>query len=81
MDPDETHPITSLGVKSVIAQPIDNSSIMSRQITIRGAAWAGRPTSPVWIFQPIPVGLGVQLVWLESKSLLLAVMGVRMARS
>ena len=41
VDPDETHPITSLGVKSVIAQPIDNSSIVSRQMTIRGAAWAG----------------------------------------
>ena len=41
VDPDDTHPITSLGVKSVIAQPIDNSSIVSRQMTIRGAAWAG----------------------------------------
>src|SRR5450631_36612 len=40
LNSDDTHSITSLGVKSVIAQPTDNSS-SSRQVTIRGAAWAG----------------------------------------
>jgi sulfite oxidase len=37
---EDTHSITSLGVKSVIAQPAYNSS-SSRQVTVRGAAWAG----------------------------------------
>jgi sulfite oxidase len=40
VNPEDTHSITSLSVKSVIAQPADNSS-SSRQVTIRGAAWAG----------------------------------------
>jgi DMSO/TMAO reductase YedYZ molybdopterin-dependent catalytic subunit len=40
VNPENTHSITSLGVKSVIAQPTDNSS-SSREVTIRGAAWAG----------------------------------------
>jgi hypothetical protein len=37
----DTHPITSLGVKSIIAQPADGSSVKSRSLRIRGAAWAG----------------------------------------
>lgn len=42
VNPDDTHPITSLGVKSVIAQPAEDSSLTSRQIPVRGAAaWAG----------------------------------------
>jgi DMSO/TMAO reductase YedYZ molybdopterin-dependent catalytic subunit len=42
VNPDDTHPITSLGVKSVIAQPTDDSFLTrSRRISIRGAAWAG----------------------------------------
>jgi sulfite oxidase len=38
---DDTHPITSLGVKSVIAGPIADSSVKSRFLRIHGAAWAG----------------------------------------
>jgi sulfite oxidase len=41
VNPEDTHPITSLGVKSVIAQPGDGSSLKSRSLNIRGAAWAG----------------------------------------
>jgi len=41
VNPEDTHPITSLGVKSVIAQPGDGSSLKSRLLKIRGAAWAG----------------------------------------
>lgn len=37
----DTHPITSLGVKSIIAQPADASSVKSRAFRIHGAAWAG----------------------------------------
>jgi sulfite oxidase len=40
LNSENTHSITSLDVKSVITQPTDNSS-SSRQVTIRGAAWAG----------------------------------------
>jgi sulfite oxidase len=41
VNPEDTHPITSLGVKSVIAQPGDGSSLKSRSLNIQGAAWAG----------------------------------------
>jgi DMSO/TMAO reductase YedYZ molybdopterin-dependent catalytic subunit len=41
VNPDDTHPITALNVKSIIAGPIDNSIVRSRAIHIHGAAWAG----------------------------------------
>jgi DMSO/TMAO reductase YedYZ molybdopterin-dependent catalytic subunit len=41
VNPEDTHPITSLGVKSVIAQPDDGSFVKSRPVRIQGAAWAG----------------------------------------
>ncbi len=37
----DTHAATSLGVKSIIAQPTDGSSMKSHSIRIHGAAWAG----------------------------------------
>src|SRR5256712_3320360 len=41
LNPDDTHPITSLGVKSVLAGPSDGSVLKSRSVYIHGAAWAG----------------------------------------
>jgi sulfite oxidase len=41
VNPDDTHPITTLGVKSVIAQPYEDALLPSRQIHVHGAAWAG----------------------------------------
>lgn len=41
VNPADTHSITSLGVKSIIAQPGDGSSVSSRPLRIHGAAWAG----------------------------------------
>jgi sulfite oxidase len=41
VNPEDTHPITTLGVKSIIAQPGDGSTLNSRFLKIRGAAWAG----------------------------------------
>jgi sulfite oxidase len=41
VNPEDTHPITALGVKSIIAQPGDGSTINFRFLKIRGAAWAG----------------------------------------
>src|SRR5271169_5483256 len=38
---DDTHPLTALNVKSVIAGPVDDSTSQSRSIRIHGAAWAG----------------------------------------
>ena len=38
---DDSHVITSLNVKSVIATPIDGSTTKSRSIHIQGVAWAG----------------------------------------
>jgi DMSO/TMAO reductase YedYZ molybdopterin-dependent catalytic subunit len=41
--PEDTHPVTALTVKSVIAGPTDGASIKTRsgKLTVRGAAWAG----------------------------------------
>ncbi len=41
VNPEETHAITSLHVKSIIARPADGSSVKSRTLRIQGAAWAG----------------------------------------
>jgi DMSO/TMAO reductase YedYZ molybdopterin-dependent catalytic subunit len=39
--PEDTHPVTALSVKSVIASPADGSASKSRSIRIQGVAWAG----------------------------------------
>jgi sulfite oxidase len=37
----DTHPVTALTVKSVIAGPIDGARLKPGRITVHGAAWAG----------------------------------------
>jgi sulfite oxidase len=39
--PEETHSVTALGVKSLIAAPLEGATTKSKLITVRGAAWAG----------------------------------------
>jgi sulfite oxidase len=39
--PEDTHPVTGLNVKSVIAAPLDGSLVKSRSLQIQGVAWAG----------------------------------------
>lgn len=39
--PEDTRPVTSLSVKSVIAAPVDGSTVKARDIHIQGMAWAG----------------------------------------
>lgn len=39
--PEDTHPVTALGVKSVIAGPVDGASVKPGRNTVHGAAWAG----------------------------------------
>jgi sulfite oxidase len=41
LKPEDTHPATALGVKSVIANPAEGATIKAGTIPIRGAAWAG----------------------------------------
>jgi hypothetical protein len=41
VNPDDTHPLTALNVKSIIATPSDASTLKSRKLHIAGAAWAG----------------------------------------
>ena len=41
VNPDDTHPVTGLNVKSVIASPADSSHAQRGLVHIRGAAWAG----------------------------------------
>lgn len=39
--PEDTHPLTALSVKSVIAGPLDGSSVKAGRVALHGAAWAG----------------------------------------
>lgn len=39
--PEETHPLTALNVKSVIAGPVDGAQLKAGRLTVHGAAWAG----------------------------------------
>jgi sulfite oxidase len=39
--PEDTHPLTALNVKSVIAGPQDGAKLKAGLLTVRGAAWAG----------------------------------------
>jgi sulfite oxidase len=39
--PEDTHPVTALGVKSVISSPLDGTHTKAGRMTIQGAAWAG----------------------------------------
>jgi sulfite oxidase len=39
--PEDTHPVTALGVKSVIAGPLDGATVKGSRVTVHGAAWAG----------------------------------------
>jgi DMSO/TMAO reductase YedYZ molybdopterin-dependent catalytic subunit len=41
VNPDDTHPITTLSVKSVISTPADGSTLKSHSVHIQGVAWAG----------------------------------------
>jgi sulfite oxidase len=39
--PENTHPVTALGVKSVIAGPSDGATLKAGRVVVHGAAWAG----------------------------------------
>jgi sulfite oxidase len=39
--PEDTHPVTALNVKSVIASPLDQADLKPGRVFIHGAAWAG----------------------------------------
>jgi sulfite oxidase len=39
--PEDTHAVTALGVKSVIAGPTDGSTLGAGKVIVHGAAWAG----------------------------------------
>jgi hypothetical protein len=39
--PEDTHPLTALNVKSVIAGPSDGASLKAGRVLVHGAAWAG----------------------------------------
>src|SRR5205814_308860 len=41
VNPADTHPITSLNVKSIIATPTDGTSLRNRLVRVQGMAWAG----------------------------------------
>jgi sulfite oxidase len=39
--PEDTHPVTALSVKSVIAGPTDGATLKAGKVIVHGAAWAG----------------------------------------
>jgi sulfite oxidase len=41
LKPEDTHPLTALNVKSVIAGPLEGTKVKTGPVTAHGAAWAG----------------------------------------
>jgi DMSO/TMAO reductase YedYZ molybdopterin-dependent catalytic subunit len=41
VNPEDTHPVTAVGVKSVISVPRDGARLKSGRVVVHGAAWAG----------------------------------------
>jgi DMSO/TMAO reductase YedYZ molybdopterin-dependent catalytic subunit len=41
VNPDDTHPVTGLNVKSIITTPSDGASLRGRLVRLQGVAWAG----------------------------------------
>lgn len=41
LKPEDTHPLTGLNVKSVIAGPLDGAKLKAGPLAVHGAAWAG----------------------------------------
>jgi len=41
LKPEDTHPVTSLNVKSVISGPLDGSALKAGRVSVHGTAWAG----------------------------------------
>jgi DMSO/TMAO reductase YedYZ molybdopterin-dependent catalytic subunit len=41
VNPEDTHPVTALSVKSVISAPTDGARLNSGRVVVHGAAWAG----------------------------------------
>jgi hypothetical protein len=41
INPDDTHPLTGLQVKSLIANPVDGSAVKGHPVKVQGVAWAG----------------------------------------
>jgi sulfite oxidase len=39
--PEDTHPLTALSVKSVIAGPLDGATLKAGKVAVHGVAWAG----------------------------------------
>jgi len=39
--PEDTHPLTVLGVKSIISAPNDGAQLKAGKVTVHGVAWAG----------------------------------------
>jgi DMSO/TMAO reductase YedYZ molybdopterin-dependent catalytic subunit len=39
--PEDTHPVTTLNVKSLISSPQDGATVRSRSVQLQGVAWAG----------------------------------------
>ncbi len=39
--PEDTHPLTALSVKSVIAGPLEGAKVKAGKVSVHGAAWAG----------------------------------------
>ena len=66
VNPDETHVITALSVKSVIATPADGSTLKSRSIHIQGVAWQARQIWHAWKSPPTPAQPGNPLSWAAS---------------
>jgi sulfite oxidase len=62
VNPDDTHPITGLNVKSIITAPSDGATVRPKALQIRGMAWAGEAN-----IAKIDISLDSGATWLPAQ--------------
>jgi len=62
VNPDDTHPVTGLNVKSIITAPSDGATVRPKALQIRGMAWAGEAN-----IAKIDISLDSGATWLPAQ--------------
>jgi DMSO/TMAO reductase YedYZ molybdopterin-dependent catalytic subunit len=60
--PEDTHPVTALSVKSVIAGPSDGANLRAGNVRVHGAAWAGEAD-----IEKVEISIDGGATWIPAK--------------
>jgi sulfite oxidase len=73
--PEDTHPLTALNVKSVIAGPLEGASLKAGKVAVHGAAWAGESNVVKVEYQPTAAPVGILPASATTKPIMRGVYG------